>query len=184
MGQMYFDLSGTIVAKNHRTGDTAELTLHPRGKSGRSSISGFGYDANFNKLYEISGSWLDEIKMKNLRTCFTSTLWSQPEVLEDHQHQYGFSTFATSLNQKTDEMIGVVAPTDSRFRPDQRLLEDGFLDKAETEKQRLEKKQRQAAKQLGLSTHRPQFFDAAEESDGKSNIKVFWPSQKVDYWAK
>ena len=135
---MQFDLSGTILAKNHHTGDTAELTLSSKGKSGKSAISGFGYDSNFNKLYEISGSWLDEIKIKNLRTCHTSVMWSQPKLLNDHQHQYGFSQFATTLNQKTDEMQGIIAPTDSRFRPDQRLLENGLVDQAETEKKRLE----------------------------------------------
>jgi hypothetical protein len=125
---MYFDLTGTIIAKNHYTGDTAELTLHPRGKSNKSSISGFGYDSRYNKLYEISGSWVDEIKIKNLRTCFTTVMWSQPEPLDDHLHQYGLSQFATTLNQKTDEMVGIIAPTDSRFRTDQRLLEDGLVD--------------------------------------------------------
>lgn len=37
-----------------------------------------------------------------------------------------------------------VAPTDSRLRPDQRLMEDGRWDEANAEKLRLEEKQRAA----------------------------------------
>ncbi len=39
---------------------------------------------------------------------------------------------------------GVQCPTDSRKRPDQRLLEDGQVDEAGAEKFRLEEKQRSA----------------------------------------
>ena len=38
------------------------------------------------------------------------------------------------------DMEGIIAPTDSRFRPDQRALENGDIDKAEKEKSRLEVK--------------------------------------------
>jgi len=38
------------------------------------------------------------------------------------------------------------APTDSRKRPDIRLLEDGHIEAASTEKSRLEEKQRSARK--------------------------------------
>jgi hypothetical protein len=37
-----------------------------------------------------------------------------------------------------------IAPTDSRLRPDQRLMEDGQWDEANAEKLRLEEKQRAA----------------------------------------
>ncbi|VDP95709.1 unnamed protein product [Trichobilharzia regenti] len=51
---------------------------------------------------------------------------------------YHFSQFAIELN----EMEEGVAPTDSRFRPDQRLMEEGLWDQANDEKRRLEVKQR------------------------------------------
>lgn len=51
---------------------------------------------------------------------------------------YYFSSLALTLNEPEDS----VAPTDSRRRPDQRLMEDGHWDEANTEKQRLEEKQR------------------------------------------
>lgn len=51
---------------------------------------------------------------------------------------YYFSSLALTLN----ELEEGVAPTDSRRRPDQRLMEDGRWDEANAEKQRLEEKQR------------------------------------------
>lgn len=51
---------------------------------------------------------------------------------------YYFSSLALSLNEPEEG----VAPTDSRRRPDQRLMEDGHWDEANAEKQRLEEKQR------------------------------------------
>lgn len=53
---------------------------------------------------------------------------------------YYFSELALTLNEHEDG----VAPTDSRLRPDQRLMEKGQWDEANTEKQRLEEKQRQS----------------------------------------
>lgn len=51
---------------------------------------------------------------------------------------YFFSSLALTLNESEEG----VAPTDSRRRPDQRLMENGLWDEANAEKQRLEEKQR------------------------------------------
>lgn len=51
---------------------------------------------------------------------------------------YYFSELALTLNAPEEG----VAPTDSRRRPDQRLMENGNWDEANLEKQRLEEKQR------------------------------------------
>lgn len=45
-----------------------------------------------------------------------------------------------------------VAPSDSRRRPDQRLMEEGKWDEANEEKLRLEEKQRATRKQRELET--------------------------------
>lgn len=46
------------------------------------------------------------------------------------ERRYHFSPFTSSLN----EMEEGVAPTDSRYRPDQRIMEEGDFDKANAEK--------------------------------------------------
>lgn len=54
---------------------------------------------------------------------------------------YNFTVLACQLNEPEDG----VAPTDSRFRPDQRLMEEGNLDEANIVKVQLEEKQRQVS---------------------------------------
>ncbi len=43
---------------------------------------------------------------------------------------YGFAHFTSTLNEPEEG----VAPTDSRFRPDQRIMEEGDFPKADKEK--------------------------------------------------
>lgn len=50
------------------------------------------------------------------------------------ERRYHFSPFTCTLN----EMEEGVASTDSRFRPDQRALEEGDFEKANTEKVRID----------------------------------------------
>lgn len=56
---------------------------------------------------------------------------------------YYFTALALTLNEPEEG----VAPTDSRRRPDQRLMEEGRWDEANAEKQRLEEKQRTARRE-------------------------------------
>lgn len=56
-----------------------------------------------------------------------------------------------SLNELDRELKGQLCPTDSRLRPDVRLLEQGDIDGAAAEKTRLEDKQRTARKTLKKS---------------------------------
>lgn len=58
-----------------------------------------------------------------------------------------------AINQLSDELKEKLPPTDCRFRPDLRYFENGDLQNAEAEKDRLEsnqEKRRQAAKKLVL----------------------------------
>lgn len=59
------------------------------------------------------------------------------------ERQYGFTEFSMTLNEEDET---VTCPTDSRKRTDQRLLEEGRVDRASDEKFRLEEKQRTARK--------------------------------------
>lgn len=73
-------------------------------------------------------------------------LWQVRPRPEDSSQFYNFTYFALSLNELRDEMKKVLPPTDSRLRPDIRLLEEGDVDSASSEKNRLEEKQRDARK--------------------------------------
>ncbi|KAM9786200.1 oxysterol-binding protein-related protein 2-like [Neosynchiropus ocellatus] len=60
---------------------------------------------------------------------------------------YNFTNFTMSLNELDPRMEAILAPTDCRFRPDIRAMENGNMDKASEEKERLEEKQRAARKE-------------------------------------
>lgn len=66
------------------------------------------------------------------------TAWKRRPPPDDCTKYYGFTVLAAQLNEPEEG----VAPTDSRLRPDQRLMEDGKWDEANSEKVRLEEKQR------------------------------------------
>lgn len=55
---------------------------------------------------------------------------------------YGFSHFHLQMNYFPKRLDGVIAPTDTRRRPDQRALENGDMVTAAAEKDRLENRQR------------------------------------------
>lgn len=77
-------------------------------------------------MFEISGSWLDKITVKNIRACSTDVIWQEDKQMVplNSSQQYDFNhEFSLGLNELTEEMKNVLPPTDSRFRPDQRLLE-------------------------------------------------------------
>lgn len=70
---------------------------------------------------------------------------------------YNFTEFTCCLNQKEP----LAAPTDSRYRQDQRLMEEGNFPLANTLKTQLEQKQRARRAK------------AAEENHGKVRNKVY-----------
>ena len=95
--------------------------------SGRGDLS-FTFDVQGKSSLEIGDSKL---------------LWKKTPPPAESEKYYNFSRFACELN----ELEEGVCPTDSRLRPDQRLMEEGRWDEANTEKVRLEEKQRAVRRQ-------------------------------------
>ena len=79
----------------------------------------------------------------------------------ESERYYNFTELACQLN----EMEEGLAPTDSRLRPDQRLMEEGKWDDANDEKLRLEEKQRAARRQRELESEL-----AVQEGNGLFDI--------------
>jgi hypothetical protein len=52
------------------------------------------------------------------------------------------------MNYKNPEMVGYIAPTDSRFRGDLRLYEEGHIELADAEKIKIEINQRKTRKKV------------------------------------
>jgi len=70
------------------------------------------------------------------------------------------SRFGIQLNYFPNRLANVIAPTDTRRRPDQRALENGDMKTAAFEKDKLENLQRAVRKwrEKEGTTHTPRYF--------------------------
>jgi hypothetical protein len=84
---------------------------------------------------------------------------------------YGFTQLAVELNELTPDIASLLPITDTRFRTDQRLYEQGKIDEAEGEKLRLEQKQRETRKRMEANGEKwvPRWFE--EVGDGEWRYK-------------
>ncbi|XP_029579294.1 oxysterol-binding protein-related protein 2 [Salmo trutta] len=76
----------------------------------------------------------------------STLLWRISSRPQHSAKMYNFTNFAMSLNELEPGMQDRLAPTDCRLRPDIRAMENGDMDEASREKERLEEKQRSARK--------------------------------------
>ncbi|KAL2538718.1 Oxysterol-binding protein-related protein 1C [Forsythia ovata] len=95
--------------------------------------------------------------------------------------RYNFTRFAITLNELTPELKEILPPTDSRLRPDQRFLENGEYEMANSEKLRLEQRQRQARK-MQERGWKPQWFAKDENSDTYHYIGGYWEAREQRNW--
>ena len=103
----------------------------------------------------------------------------------DYKRMFGFNHVAINLNYVNDEMLEVLAPTDTRRRGDQRFYEAGKVDEADEEKVRLEVKQRKARKirEESGGVWQPNFFRKAPHPYiADSHVWEFVPER--NYWER
>ena len=96
---------------------------------------------------------------------------------------YNFNDFTIKLNEPEHD----VAPTDSRNRPDQRLMEQGLWDEAFKENLRIEEKQKHFLK--NQTNYEPLWFEKAIDAISnqtiyliKKNNKSYWNQKKQKDW--
>ncbi|GAB2214330.1 hypothetical protein Droror1_Dr00018673 [Drosera rotundifolia] len=94
--------------------------------------------------------------------------------------RYNLTPFAISLNELTPGLKEKLPPTDSRLRPDQRYLENGEYELANSEKLRLEQSQRQARK-IQESGWEPRWFQKDEDGCYRY-IGGYWQARERTNW--
>ncbi|KAF9427712.1 hypothetical protein BGZ94_004340 [Podila epigama] len=108
---------------------------------------------------------------------------------------FNLTPFAMTLNDCPEDLKKHLCPTDSRLRPDQRAMENGEFDLANTEKQRLEEKQRAKRRLLPPGQeHQPRWFKRNAQDDGWDFVGRDLPGQpkgsgaaesgRAGYWAE
>ena len=142
---MYVDHYGQLVCKNLTTGDQAVLNFSKKGWFEKVSheVQGTINDKNGNPRFKVSGQWNDHMHIQDLSSNKTFVAWEKYPYPQNYDHNYFFSEFAIQLNIPA-EMYPGLPKTDSRYRPDQRALENGDIKLAGSEKNRVEQKQRLA----------------------------------------
>ncbi|XP_051905600.1 oxysterol-binding protein-related protein 7-like isoform X2 [Hippocampus zosterae] len=135
--------------------------------SSKNGVQGVVLDRAGEVVHRFGGFWHEGIFCDTLPT--PKCIWKPNVQPHDHFQYYGFSHYARELNELTPEMKAVLPPTDTRFRPDQRLLEEGKVAEADKKKDEVEQKQRERRKEMAKQgkQHIPRFFRKEVDSDDR-----------------
>ncbi|XP_042856242.1 oxysterol-binding protein 1-like isoform X4 [Penaeus japonicus] len=153
VGKLWLDNHGEMEIVNHKTGDKCCLKFIPYSYFSREipkKVTGYVVDSEGTFKWFITGTWDEKIEAcrvtsQSMRagkpvyeTGPPKVLWKRNPIVPESEKYYNFTKLACQLNEPEEN----VSPTDSRHRPDQRLMEQGMWDEANAEKLRLEEKQR------------------------------------------
>ncbi|XP_069578090.1 oxysterol-binding protein-related protein 7-like [Brachyistius frenatus] len=135
--------------------------------SSKNEVQGVVLDQAGEVIHRFGGLWHEGIFCDTLPT--PKCIWKPNVQPDDHFQFYGFSQYARELNELTPDLRAVLPPTDTRFRPDQRLLEEGKVTEADKKKDEVEEKQRERRKEMAKrgEEHVPRFFRKAVDEAGR-----------------
>ncbi|KAM7539943.1 hypothetical protein Aperf_G00000036391 [Anoplocephala perfoliata] len=167
VGRLWPDLHGETVIKNHTTNYACHMKYTPHSYFSNApdrQVTGLITDPSGKLVYKVTGKWDSQMEGCHVDPEGNPTEPSKVLlVLEplppNAESMYNFNKFTVELNEPEDG----VAPTDSRFRPDQRLMELGRWDEANVEKERLEVKQRRKRRAWDL-------YESGEPLDPKYGL--------------
>ncbi|XP_054623093.1 oxysterol-binding protein-related protein 7 isoform X2 [Dunckerocampus dactyliophorus] len=133
----------------------------------KNEVQGTVLDQSGSVIHRFGGLWHEGIFCDTLPT--PKCVWKPNPQPKDHLLYYGLSTFAMELNELTQDLKPLLPLTDSRLRPDQRMLEEGLVDETDRKKDEIEELQRERRKELCKKgeEHVPSFFRKAKDSCGR-----------------
>ncbi|XP_039122219.1 oxysterol-binding protein-related protein 2A-like isoform X2 [Dioscorea cayenensis subsp. rotundata] len=191
LGKVYCDHHGTMNIRGNsqyscklKFKEQSLLDRNPR------QVQGFVEDCEGAKVAALRGKWDDSMYYTEGDAMFrtndsrspenTSLLWRRSKP-PDNPTRYNLSSFAITLNELTPELQEKLPPTDSRLRPDQRHLENGEYEKANAEKQRLERRQRMSRK-LQQDGWKPRWFQMDSETGTYRYVGGYWEAREKMNW--
>ncbi|KAL5118842.1 Oxysterol-binding protein 3 [Pleosporales sp. CAS-2024a] len=186
-GEKYVEPSGTMTIVSETTGAKAVCTFKAGGMfAGRSEdVAVEVFDASGNPLpLGAQGKWTQSLEFTNNGQPTGKTVWKVASLVDKPEKHYGLTTFAAALNQITSIEENRIPPTDSRFRPDQKALEDGDLDQAEALKAKLEERQRARRKVMEEQGEewKPKWFTRVEAPELGDEELWRLKGGKEGYW--
>mmetsp|Transcript_981 Transcript_981/g.2444 ORF Transcript_981/g.2444 Transcript_981/m.2444 type:complete len:604 (-) Transcript_981:388-2199(-) len=153
VGNIYIDHHGSFTVRDIKSPARAEIHFDKRGWLSASSrdVRAEIFDASGAVKYTLTGNWSTHLELHDLASMEDKRIWEVFPLPPDYEYNYFMTDFALQLNHPPECYPGL-PQTDTRYRPDQRALENGDLDTAIAEKNRLEEKQRHA-KRLRDESH-------------------------------
>ena len=188
-GEKYVEPTGTMTIVNETTGQKCIITFKTKGMfSGRSEeLTAHAIDAHGSDLpLGLSGTWTSSLHLTQNGHVTDKVIWQVGPLVADAPKHYGMTLFASQLNEITPIEEGHIPPTDSRLRPDQRALEDGDHETAETLKNQLEERQRTRRKVMEEEGEKwqPRWFVPVPNEEGGDGDEAAWKLRtgKDGYW--
>jgi oxysterol-binding protein-related protein 3/6/7 len=147
VGTKYLEHCGKMTIEKEGDDSRCVLDFKQSGYFAASNlVSGIIFDPSGNSVCQLEGKWDDQFTQV-VDTSHLRVLWRVSPWQKNMNDYYGFTSFGITLNELFPDLAKKLPPTDSRFRPDVRALEEGDLDTAEMEKNRVESMQRDRRKE-------------------------------------
>ena len=180
--------------KNHTTGELCVLNFKPRGWSESSAyhVSGKVLSKEGKIRWSIGGKWNSQIlarltpgRQEELSLSSTKVGPDQAFLLWQANTRpknipFNLTPFVVSFQSLPDRLRPLLPLTDTRFRPDQRAMEEGEWDKAAREKSRVEEGQRARKRERDAKGEvwQPRWFER-----GRCDItgEEYWKANG-EYW--
>ncbi|XP_061357825.1 oxysterol-binding protein-related protein 2A-like [Gastrolobium bilobum] len=190
IGKIYCDHHGNMDIRGNRKYSCRlkfkEQTILDRNPH---QVHGFVEDVMGKKVATLFGKWDDSmyyisgdvnVKPKDFISSNASLLWKRT-MPPFNLTRYNLTPYAITLNELTPGLEEKLPPTDSRLRPDQRHLENGEYEKANSEKQRLEKRQRMSRK-IQENGWKPRWFEREGENETFRYVGGYWEARELGRW--
>uniref|UniRef100_A0A8C9XNV7 Oxysterol-binding protein n=1 Tax=Sander lucioperca TaxID=283035 RepID=A0A8C9XNV7_SANLU len=176
-GQRWIEHYGEISIRNSSSDICQCKITFVKAKYWNSSVNEVEGAITDNKgkvIHKLFGKWQEAVFCGDppSATC----IWRANAMPVDLEQYYGFTKFAIELNELDPSLKLLLPPTDTRLRVDQRLLEEGNLEAAEEQKQRIEQLQRERRRVLEDATHQPKFFRSKDDTWVSNN--TYWELRK------
>uniref|UniRef100_M4ASR9 Oxysterol-binding protein n=1 Tax=Xiphophorus maculatus TaxID=8083 RepID=M4ASR9_XIPMA len=170
--QRWLEHYGEVVIRNTKSDEcTCKMTFvksrYWSSESSKNEIQGVVLDRAGEVVHRFGGFWHEGIFCDTMAT--PTCIWKPNVQPDDHFQYYGFSRYARELNEMTADLEVLLPPTDARFRPDQKLLEEGKVAEADKKKDQVEEKQRERRKEMAKrgEEHIPRFFRNVLDEAGR-----------------
>uniref|UniRef100_A0A4W3HCU8 Oxysterol-binding protein n=1 Tax=Callorhinchus milii TaxID=7868 RepID=A0A4W3HCU8_CALMI len=182
-GQRWIEHYGEILIKNRNSSICQCKLTFVKAKYWNSNVNeveGTIMDQYGKTVQKLFGKWHEGIYCGSppSATC----IWRPNSVPKEFEQYYGLTKFALELNELHPDLKSSLPSTDTRFRPDQRYLEEGNTEAAESQKERIEQLQRERRRILEENNmiHQARYFRQSHDVGKESWIstETYWELRK------